>query len=129
MLNQLVSSKKVCYIYRLSDVAALFNGEGCTFLNFNFSGPLGLEAVYLNLCSGNQLCVVLFRTGYIVNKVSAVLILSIKGSLVVPPGLLCLYIGFDNNCGIQICCHVLIMGHNMLGASTTCKSKGQDEGH
>ncbi len=43
------------------------------------------------------------------------MILGVNGGLILPPGLFGLYVGLDHNLGIQLCSHILLIGHHAFG--------------
>ena len=121
MVDELVRSKKLCRIKRLcKERIAVLNELKGAIHDLHFAGPLCLIAVHADLRSGNQLLIVLLGAGHIVHKIRAVLILGVKRSLVLPPGLLCLYIRLDHHVGIQLCRHVLFIGHHLCRISSLC---------
>lgn len=107
-------SKQICHIGCGCGIAAVLNFDGCAFCYFHLAGPLALVAGHFDLCAGGQLLVVSFGTSCTVDEVCAVLILGVESCLILPPGLLCLYIGFDHNLAVESGVHVLGVGHNAL---------------
>jgi len=110
MLDKLIGAEHGGNVKRLGHEAAFFNFK-CSVHYFNFAAPLGLVAGHLYLGALFQLGIVLFGAGHVVKEVCAVLVLGINGSLVFPPGLLGLDVGFYNDLGIKLRRNILGMGH------------------
>ena len=114
MGDKLVGAQQLGHVKRGGDVAALLQLEGGVDY-LDLAGPLGLVAGHLYLGAGNQLLIILSGAGHVVEEVGAVLVLGVNGGLVLPPGLLGLYVGLDNYLGVQLGGYVLGVGHNALG--------------
>ena len=121
MLYEIVCAEEGSYVERVSYVVSVFDNE-CSVCDFNFAGPFGLVACYLNLCALFELSVVSFGASHVVEEVCAVLILCVNGSLVFPPGLLSLNVCFDGNFCVEVSRDVFRIGHNAfaLYVSVVC---------
>ena len=92
-------------------LAKVFNeGEG-RVNDFNFTGPLALVAAYDDASARNELLSVSFFTSHFIDEICAILIGSVYGDLVVPPGLSILYIAENGDFIVQFCCAVLVIAH------------------
>ena len=111
MIYKLIGAEKLGNIKYGGNIAAFFDFEGGVDY-LHFAGPFGFEALYLYLGAWNELGVVLFGAGHVVKEICAVLILSVDGCLVLPPGLLGLNIGLHNDFGIEVGGYVFGVGHD-----------------
>ena len=111
MTNQFICAKQRSYIFCLCYITAILDLE-YSISHLYFTGPLRLVTGHLDLGSGNELFIILLRACHIIKEVSAILILGINSCLIIPPGLLCLHIGFNYHFTVKRCCHVLFIGHN-----------------
>ena len=114
MERKIVCAEQCGHVQCGSHIAALFDLKRSVD-DLDLAGPFCLIARYLDLGAGSQLGVILFGACHVVEEVAAVHILGVYGSLVLPPGLLCLYVGFYNDLGVQLCRCIFRIGHNALG--------------
>ena len=114
MINELILAEKVCYVEGLCNecISLIKKLKGCVD-DLNLAGPLCLITCYADLLTCNELCCILFSASKLIDEVCAVLILSINGNLVVPPGLSCLNVCLDNYLSLKLCCSILRIGHNL----------------
>ena len=93
---------------------SIFNeGEG-SINDLYLAGPLSLVAGNLDLGTSGKLSGICFGACHFVNEVSTVLVGSVNGYLVTPPGLSSLNVSFDNNRGFDSGCYVFSVGHNAV---------------
>ena len=114
MLDQFICAEQGSNILCLCHKISILDFKSCIY-NLHFTGPLGLITGYLDLGTGSQFLVILLGACHIVKEITAVLILCINGSLILPPGLLCLYISLNCNLCVKVCCHILFISHNAFG--------------
>ena len=114
MFDQFVCSEQGSNILCLCHKISILDFKSCIY-NLHFTGPLGLITGYLDLGTGSQFLVILLGASHIVKEVTAVLILCVNGSLILPPGLLCLYISLHCNLSVKCCCRIFCISHNTFG--------------
>ena len=115
LLCHRVGAKENGDILRLCDVRLCLDDLEGGIRDLNLAAPLGLVAGYLDLGAGNEKLVVLLGASHVVDKVSAIHVSRVYGDGVIPPGLLCLDIGLDDDLVVNLSCHVLVIGHDTLG--------------
>ena len=113
-VNEVILTEQICCVNGGGNIAAILDLEGGVDY-LDLAGPFGLVAGNLELCSGNQLFIVLLGAGGFVNEVCAVTILSVESSLVLPLGLLGLNVGLNDYLSVHIGSHVFGVGHHALG--------------
>ena len=119
MVNQLILSKKSRNILRLSNIVSLFNFKGC-INDLNFTGPFWFIACNFNFSSRGKFLIVFLRAGHVVQEITAILVLTVNGSLIFPPGLFCLNISLNHNLRVKLCGNILIVSHNPFGLYIIC---------
>ena len=106
--GKFIRSEHLCDVQRLGDKAVAFHKAEAAIDNLDFAGPFALVALEGDLLAGDQLLIIRFRAGNIVQEIGAVFVSGVDGGLVVPPGKLGLDIGLGVDrridCGGGIVC-------------------------
>ena len=104
------------YVGCLCDIGVCALNEGKGSVKYlNLTCVFALVSADSDLCSGNELSSILFRTCHIVYKVCSVSVLKVCNDLVVPPRLCCLYVCLDQYRFIHLCCYEVSIRHSGVG--------------